>query len=99
MHKSSPSLPSRFSIYLMSCYLYYEEDVHVLSDTQFDNLCKELLDHWDEFEHPHKHLITTEDLKAGTGYAIKYPLMVIGAARQWYRSQMGVSTKPFLGKQ
>lgn len=69
----------------MSCYLYYVEEVHVLGDCQFDTLCKELLRGWDLITHPHKHLTTREDLEAGTGYAIKYPLMVVGAARRWYR--------------
>lgn len=76
----------KFVIFLMSCYLYYQENCHVLTDTQFDALCKELLDNWDLITHRHKHLVSREDLEAGTGYAIKYPLIVIGAARDWYRT-------------
>lgn len=80
------TLNQKFVQYLMSSYLYYVEDAHVLTDTQFDELCKELLDRWDEITHPHKSLTTRDDLAAGTGYAIKYPLIVVGAARAWYRS-------------
>jgi hypothetical protein len=76
----------KFVEFLMSSYLYYEEACHVLGDCQYDALCKELLDNWDAVTHHHKHLITREDLAAGTGYAIKYPLIVVGAARHWYRS-------------
>jgi len=75
----------KFIEYLMSSCLYYEEDAHVLSDYQYDVLCKELLEGWDDVDHYHKHLITKEDLQAGTGYAIKYPLIVVGAARLWHR--------------
>ena len=81
-----PTINQKFATYLMSCYLYYEEDLHIISDTQFDAMCKELLERWPEVTHRHKYLITEEDLKAGTGFAIQYPLMVIGAARAWYRS-------------
>jgi hypothetical protein len=79
------SINRKFVEYLMSSYLYYEEGVHVLADTQFDELCKELLDNWDSITHHHKCLTTREDLEAGTGYAIKYPLIVVASARHWYR--------------
>ena len=52
--------------YLMSCYLYYECDKNVLSDTQFDTLCKRLLDNWDSINHIHKHLI---DRRVPNGYS------------------------------
>lgn len=79
------SINQKFSIYMMSSYLYYVEHVHVITDVAFDHLCRELLDNWDSITHPHKHLTTKEDLEAGTGYALKYPLIVQSAARQWYR--------------
>ena len=71
--------------YLMSCYLYYEEDKQVLSDDEFDALGKRLLDEWDSVEHMHKHLITKDDLTAGTGYAIKYTNMIKNAAIRWHK--------------
>lgn len=81
-----PDTPNgKLVVYLMSCYLYYVEDVHVLGDCQFDDLCEALLRDWDLVTHPHKNLTTREDLAAGTGYAIKYPKIVVGAARHWYR--------------
>ena len=69
--------------YLMSCYLYYKEDRQVLTDEDFDQLAKRLLDNWDSVEHMHKHLISKEDLQAGTGYAIKYSQRIINAAKNW----------------
>lgn len=70
--------------FLMSCYLYYVEDVCVLTDAEFDAVTEELKKRWTEVTHPHKELISMDDLVAGTGYAIKYPNSLIGAARAWY---------------
>ena len=69
--------------YLMSSYLYYKEDRQILTDEDFDRLAKRLLDNWDSVEHMHKHLISKEDLQAGTGYAIKYTQRIINAAKNW----------------
>jgi NAD-dependent DNA ligase len=67
----------------MSSYLYYKEDRQVLTDEDFDRLAKRLLDNWDSVEHMHKHLISKEDLQAGTGYAIQYTQRIINAAKNW----------------
>lgn len=69
--------------YLMSSYLYYKEDKQVFTDKDFDKLAKRLLDNWDSVEHIHKHLLSKEDLQAGTGYAIQYSQRVINAAKNW----------------
>jgi ligand-binding sensor protein len=69
--------------YLMSSYLYYKEDRQVLTDEDFDRLAKRLLDNWDSVDHMHKHLISKEDLQAGTGYAIQYTQRIINAAKNW----------------
>jgi hypothetical protein len=66
--------------YLMCSYLYYQLNRSVVPDVLFDFWSELLLYEWDDFEHPHKHLVNMDDLEAGTGHAIKYPRMVIGAA-------------------
>ncbi len=71
--------------YLMSSYLYYHCDKQVLNDDEYDTLAKRLLDEWDSVEHMHKHLITKDDLTAGTGYAIKHTNMIKNAAIRWHR--------------
>ena len=73
------------AFYMMSSYLYYEQDKHVLSDGMFDNICKKILSKWDDITHPHKELIDKEQLKAGTGYYLKYTNMIKGAAESWYK--------------
>ena len=67
----------------MSSYLYYHADAQVLSDADYDEICKLLLFEWDNISHPHKGLVTRADLEAGTGYAIKYTNMIKGAAMAW----------------
>lgn len=83
------TLRLQFVQYLMSSYLYYDCDSQVLTDPQYDQLCRELLAGWEQFDHQHKHLVTKEDLAAGTGYAIrKYPLILKSAAHQWERDSI-----------
>ena len=68
--------------YMMCAYAYYEEDDPLISDYQFDMLAKYILQNYDKINHHHKHLVTKEDLEAGT-YLGKYPERVKGAVRSW----------------
>ncbi len=82
-------LPQLYVRYLMSSYLYYNDyPIMPYSDLQFDMVCRRLLNEWGNFEHMHKSLTTEEDLRAGTGYAIKFPLIVQHAAEQWLESML-----------
>ena len=38
-------------------------------------------------DHPHKYLVTEDNLKAGTGFDIKYPSIVKGASHQILQSE------------
>lgn len=67
--------------YLMSCWLYYVLDSPVVSDKLFDEMTKSLMAQWDTIEHWHKELVTMEDLVAGTGFALKYPIRTVQAAK------------------
>lgn len=73
-------LSYKFSIYMVTSFLYYIMSASVITDSDFDQLCKELNAGYDEFDHQHKHLVDRGQFAAGTGYAIRYPLMVRGAA-------------------
>ena len=87
MELSNVSLNRLVPIFLMSSYLYYEQDKSVLADTEFDYLCKRLRDNWDKVDHIHKHLITKADLDVGSGYGIQYTNMIIGGAMSWYEQE------------
>jgi len=87
MELSNISINRLVPIYLMSSYLYYEQDKNVLEDTQFDYLCKKLYDNWDSVEHMHKHLIDKDNLKAGSGYGIKYTNLIVSSANSWYEQE------------
>ena len=84
MELHNVSLNRLVPIYLMSSYLYYEQDKNVIDDTQFDYLCKKLYDNWDSVEHMHKHLIDKDNLKAGSGYGITYTNLIMSSALKWY---------------
>lgn len=71
---------SLFQLYMMNSYLYYVLNRTVITDHDYDKLCKILLRGWRTAKHQHKHLVTMSDLSATTGFGIKYPGMVMGAA-------------------
>ena len=76
--------------YLIHSYLYYEQDTNLISDEEFNSICKKLLDNFDEIEHPHKYLLDKESLKANTEFTIKYPSIVKHCAKIRYKEAIGV---------
>ena len=67
--------------YLMYSYAYYKENESLISDTEYDDICKQIIEKWDNITHWHKSLLTLDALKAGTGYDIEHPNRVISAAK------------------
>jgi len=70
IYKTNPNMLVPY--YLMHSYLYYVMNEPIISDMEYDELCKELKDKWDSVEHYHKHLIDKQSLGAGTGYQLQY---------------------------
>ena len=66
--------------YLMAAYAYYKEDDPIISDYLFDYLALLILKNYDQIKHPHKRLITKDDLEAGT-YLGEYPRLVIDSLK------------------
>ena len=66
--------------YLMFSYLYYEKNISLIEDGEFDKMCRTLLEKYDDLEHMHKHLVSKGDLTAGTGYGIKYTEIIKNSA-------------------
>ena len=69
----------------MFSYLYYEKNISLIEDTEFDQMCKTLLEKLDGLTHMHKHLVKKENLTAGTGYDIKYTNMIKDSAMELQR--------------
>ena len=70
---------------LLGSYIYYHKphQSYLFTDTTFDAMCKFMLKHYDDIEHRLKHLITKEDLQAGTLFKLQdwqYPIQLIGLA-------------------
>ena len=63
--------------YLMASYAYYEQADPIFSDAYYDELANFILDNYDTIDHYHKHLISKDDLEAGS-YLGSYPSKVIG---------------------
>ena len=66
--------------YLMYSYAYYQENESLITDSEYDQICQDLITNWNDITHWHKPLLNLESLKAGTGYDIKYPNRVVAAA-------------------
>lgn len=74
--------------FLMCSYLYYIRYQSVVGDEDYDGLSKLLRECWGGLEHPHKALVTLEDLAAGSLYKLReedYPMIVKQAAEIWLR--------------
>lgn len=70
----------KLQVYLMASFLYYHMNRSIITNDEYDQLCNDLAAGWKTGKHQHKHLITLADLKAVTGYAIRYPSIVVGGA-------------------
>lgn len=70
--------------YLLHSFLYYHCDTSVISDDEFDWICRAIVESWDDCKsHRHASLLDLEALKAGSGYHIplsKYPSIIINTA-------------------
>ena len=66
--------------YLMFSYAYYQENESLITDSEYDQICRDLITDWNDITHWHKPLLNLDSLRAGTGYDIKYPERVIYAA-------------------
>lgn len=77
--------------YLLHSYLYYILHISVITDEEFDEICRQLLENWDKHKHhQHAELINRDDLKAGTGFAIpknQYPSRVTHMADRIYHDR------------
>lgn len=81
------------SWFLMASFLYYIHDISILSDPFYDQLTKRFLNDYDRLTHPHKELITKDDLAAGTLYNLRadqYPGMTKGAAARLALTATGI---------
>lgn len=58
--------------YTIHSSLYYQYDNPVISDYDFDLICKRLLDNYDNITDEWRVFITKDNLVAGTGYDIAF---------------------------
>ena len=84
-----------FQRWLIASYSYYHlnSPFPVMTDEEYDGIAKELLESWDTFEHHHKYLVSIDDLKCGSLFAVKeeyYPRIVKMCARVQHNENMGV---------
>jgi len=76
--------------YLMHSFIYYEINDSIITDYEYDEICRELKDKWDDVTHYHKHLIDVNALGAGTGYQVKYNKRIENASITLYNKHRGI---------
>ena len=81
--------------FLMASYAYYDLGRLIMTDSEFDNISRELEKHWDDVEHMHKHLITKEMLVTSSGYSIEYTNMIKHATHDYINSLTQRQIKKF----
>jgi len=79
------------ALYMMASYAYYMVDDPIMTDGEFDELAKKLLDNYDQYS-SHPHCPTRDDLRAGT-YLGDYPQIVIGALEQYRLKVLNINKK------
>ena len=80
--------------YLVHSYIYYHLDNSVIADSEYDKMAKYILEHYDELDHPHKHLISKDALEAGTMLLREdeYPTIVKDTAKMVKKGLIGKET-------
>ncbi len=89
------SINRKVSWYFICSYAYYKKNISLISDEIFDQLCKDILKDFDKIDHQHKYLLEKELLEAGTGFSLKYPSIVVGAAERLIKDHNDIMN--FLG--
>ena len=72
-------------LFLIASYTYYHYSHSIMSNDSFDYLVSRLRKEWSEITHPHKHLITDENLQTDSGYNIDFPPDIIIEANNLMR--------------
>ena len=81
-YRKNFSLDLKVAWYLMASYLYYEKDFSLMTDAEYDELCRELYMFFDILTHPHAAILELDLLKCGSGFGLRYPPMTISAAEK-----------------
>jgi hypothetical protein len=56
--------------YLIHSYLYYILNESIISDTEYDTMCRQLDANWNTHQSVWKKYVSRADLKAGTGFTL-----------------------------
>lgn len=56
--------------YLIHSYLYYIQNESIISDAEYDTLCRQLDANWNTHQSVWKKYVSRADLKAGTGFTL-----------------------------
>lgn len=83
------SLDLKVKQILMSAHLYYDRGVSVLSDAEFDDLCIEVVDNWDELTAYQQWQLGDPLDLVSTGCGVRLTRAAVGGAEAWYEKMTG----------
>lgn len=74
---NNESLDKLVAVYLVSSFCYHRLNESIISDEDYDQVCRRLLANYESITHRHKKHLDKGSLKAGSGFHIKdYPTIV-----------------------
>lgn len=75
---------------LMSAHLYYDRNCHVLTDGEFDSLCMEIFEEWDELDAFRQWQLGGDPIDiVTTACHVLITRATVGGAESWYESLNG----------
>lgn len=71
------SLDKLVSVYMVASFCYHKLNETIISDDDYDQVCRRLLHNYDNITHQHKKYLDKGALRAGSGFHItNYPIIV-----------------------
>lgn len=84
----SPDLKAR--MVLMSAHLYYDRDSPILSDAEFDALCLEVFEVWDELSEFRQWQLGEDPVDiVTTAHHVFITEATVGGAEAWHLAEIG----------
>ena len=73
---------------VMSCVLYYRYSAPILEDHEFDTLCNELADNWDQLSPFRQWQLGSPDQIRASGFHVKVTVYAERGALAWHQSKL-----------
>lgn len=74
---NNESLDKLVTVYMVASFCYHKLNETIISDEDYDQVCRRLISEYDSITHQHKSFLDKGALRAGSGFHItNYPTIV-----------------------